>query len=310
MSNYLAIDGGTTNTRIAYIKDGMILDSLSISYGAGSNADGSHILERKIKQGVEKLLTSNHITEQDVDRILASGMITSEFGLCNLPHTTLPCDCKKLHNTMVEIALPEISKIPFIFVRGIKNIEPDLAYCDMMRGEETELYGIRSMGVDAELYVLPGTHSKVISVEQGEIRAFSTMFSGEMIAALSRHTILKSVIDLKNAKTDEEFLFKGYTYAKEHGINQALFKVRIMNTILGGTPDQCYSFFLGCVLAGDINTILRTGAKRIAVGGKASLREPICMILKHVSDKEIICVEDEIVKKSVFHGLMSIYEYK
>ncbi len=58
---------------------------------------------------------------------------------------------------------------------------------DVMRGEETEIFGIADTG--AALVVLPGSHSKWARVEGGRVVAFRTFVSGELFAALRDHTI-------------------------------------------------------------------------------------------------------------------------
>ena len=56
-----------------------------------------------------------------MERILASGMITSEFGLCLLEHLIAPCGMGELAASMHEVVLEDISKIPFVFARGVKT---------------------------------------------------------------------------------------------------------------------------------------------------------------------------------------------
>ena len=69
-------------------------------------------------------------------------MITSEFGLYNLPHITVPAGIKELYDAMKEVTIPEISEIPFVFIPGVKVTGEGLHKTDMMRGEETELVGL------------------------------------------------------------------------------------------------------------------------------------------------------------------------
>ena len=142
MKIYITIDGGTTNTRVNIVKDRQIIDTRKIARGAKAGIDDKNGLKVALKDAIRDLLDSNSIQEKEVIRILASGMITSEFGLYELPHLTAPAGIKELHDSMAEVSFPEISPIPFVFVRGIKVNSDNLCDFDMMRGEETELVGI------------------------------------------------------------------------------------------------------------------------------------------------------------------------
>lgn len=308
MTNYITVDGGTTNTRLTLVSDGRCVDTVRYNVGARANADDSTLLKNAVKEGIFTLLNRNNLTEKDITRVLASGMITSEFGLCKLGHIVAPAGIKELHDTMHETLFPDISGIPFVFIRGVRTTVDLLENTDMMRGEETELFGLYDTlnGV----YILPGSHSKIIEVdENGKITGFKTELTGEMIAALSQNTVLKSTVDLSVEKYSEEYLLKGYRYCNEHGINEALFKVRVLGNLLGADKVQTYSFFMGVVLSAEINTVLKMGPKRVTVGGKKQIKEATVTLLKSTIDAEIISVPDSAVDCSSALGAVRIFEF-
>ena len=93
-----------------------------------------------------------------------------------------------------------------VIVPGVKTEGETIADADMMRGEETELIGLMEHLESAAVYVLPGSHSKLIHVDgAGRIVDFTTMLTGEMIAALSQNTILKDAIYLAGTRLDESW---------------------------------------------------------------------------------------------------------
>ncbi len=59
-----------------------------------------------------------------------------------------------------------------------------------MRGEETEIVGLLDLGLEDELIVMPGTHSKWVRVEGGRIASFETVMTGDVFSALREATIL------------------------------------------------------------------------------------------------------------------------
>ena len=90
MTRYITLDGGTTNTRLSLVADGEILQTVKIAMGARACIDNAPALRSAIKEAISGLLSAHALRECDVVRILASGMITCEFGLCHLPHIEWP----------------------------------------------------------------------------------------------------------------------------------------------------------------------------------------------------------------------------
>lgn len=136
------------------------------------------------------------------------------------------------------------------------------------------------------MYILPGSHSKIIRAdEQGRIASFFSSLTGEMIAALSQQTILKDVVDLSVDRLDRDYLMRGYRCCEVHGMNFALFKVRMSKTQFGRTKEQIYSYFMGIVLHDEIEEVLRCDVDKILIGGRKQIKEAMQIILQEVSDK-------------------------
>ena len=310
MAIYITIDGGTTNTRISLVKDCNVVQTLKFSVGARAGIGDNQLLKETVKAGISEILAENHLKESEIEKVLASGMITSEYGLVNLPHLFTPAGIKELAEGAFETTIPEITEIPFVFMRGVKTESDSLAETDMMRGEETELVGILQEKDGECVYILPGSHSKIITTDKnGKIISFTTMLTGEMTAALSENTILKGSLKLCD-KFDEEYLLKGYEYCKEKGINEALFKVRILKNIFSASDEQVYSFFMGVILCGEISTVAEIKPSKIVIGGKKQLKEATRILLVNNLDCEIECVSDEKVDVSSSMGMIKIYEHK
>ena len=309
MRRYITIDGGTTNTRLYLVEDGKVTDSVSLGTGS-KNAESKAILTKRVREGIGQILTAHGLAETDICCILASGMITSEFGLCTLAHTVLPAGIAELREAAAEVTLPEISSVPFFFIGGVKSVGDRLEDCDLMRGEETELVGILTPEDGACVYVLPGSHSKLIRVDgHGRICDFKTMLTGEMIAALSAHTILASSVNIAEGELFCPALFEGYRYAEAHGVNEALFKTRVLTNVFMKDAAYTYSFFLGAVLQGEIRAILAMPEERIVIGGRKQLRRAMAHLLSAVSDKRITEPDDDTVDSSTARGAVRIFEY-
>lgn len=309
MSIYITIDGGTTNTRITLVRDKVQIDSIKLRIGARKSIENKAILVSEIKQAIESLLEKNALSASDVTCILASGMITSEFGLCHLEHIPAPAGIRELHDGIKKVRLPEITEIPFAFIRGVRLFSEEFDNLDVMRGEETELMGILNADLGDCIYILPGSHSKIIKVDaDGRITDFSTMMTGEMISALSQGTILKDAVDLELSEINRDYLLTGYDYSVKNGINKALFKVRILKSFCGCDKDEVYSFFLGTVLSGEIKEIIESTAKTVVLGGRVQIKNAMAEILGKRDNKRVILLDEKTVDASTYLGAIRIYE--
>ncbi len=307
MANYITIDSGTTNTRVNLVAGGRIADTRKFNVGAKKGMENGQLLRGALRSGIADILQANQMKEEQLECILASGMITSEFGLVNLPHICAPAGAKELHASLYRCSLQEISNLPFIFVRGIKTAGDSLENTDMMRGEETELLGCFE---GAGTYILPGSHSKIIEVdEQGRVVRFKTMLTGEMISALSQNTILKDAVELQDFAVDEKYLLMGYEYAREHGLNEALFKVRILKNLFGKSPEQIYNFYMGVVLCDEIGQILAGEPVKIVIGGKKQIKAFMASLLTKLTEAEVVLVSDERAEYATAYGMIRVYEF-
>ncbi len=307
MPMYITVDSGTTNTRVSLVNDGVIIDTLKFKPTASDTKSRKEILALRLRDGIKELLERNKKSNQDISRIIACGMITSEIGLIKLDHIDSPCGINELSANLFETVINDICAIPFVFIRGVKCKSGD--YIDVMRGEETEIYGICEKPEKNSMYVLPGSHSKLVYIDdESRISSFSTELTGEMIGAIAGNTILKNSISLEQSALDAGYLQKGYLYSSENGMNSALFKVRMLKSFNNCTDAEAFSFFIGSVLAPEINNIINSSANKVIVGGKNELKLPTIMLLKNNSDKLVETVPEKNAELATAYGCVRIYE--
>lgn len=306
MGDYIIIDGGTTNTRVCFVSGGKIAFRVRKNVGAAS---GAAALTAAVGEAIEELREKSGKKSDSAKAIIASGMITSGNGLYELSHISAPCGIKELHDGMKKVFLREISSLPFFFIPGIKKSGKTAEDADMMRGEESELFGLCDKTETSCAYVLPGSHSKcILTDEKGKVCDFRTFLTGEMISSLMKGTILKDSISFCGA--DFKYLEKGFLHCKEYGLCETLFKVRVLDTLGKKSQSECFGYFLGAVLCGEIERILSFAVKKIVVGGKSELREPEAYLLRKFS-KDMIVEEasDEICENAAEIGALRIFEY-
>ena len=114
--------------------------------------------------------------------VIASGMVGSRHGWREAPYVPMPAGPRDVasHLTAVEAGGRRVALAPGLSFTGE-------AGGDVMRGEETEIFGVADLG--ARLIVLPGSHSKWASVEGDRVVGFTTFVTGELFAALRDHTV-------------------------------------------------------------------------------------------------------------------------
>lgn len=308
MKYYIAIDGGTTNTRVHLVCDEKVLASEKISIGAKDCIDGSEPLKQAITEKIENICLQNNLKKEEIQAVIASGMITCEYGLFTLPHIPAPAGLSELHRGMARVE-KILGELDCYFIPGVKMLGSDALSTDMMRGEEAEIMGIYTPDLSGAAFILPGSHSKHIYLEEGRISSFKTTLTGEMISALAGGTILKGTVRLDFKEFDTSALLSGYDAAEKLGLNDALFKVRIMKNLFKSSDLECYSFFLGAVMEAEVRSLKNSKAKMAVIGGKGQLRESFAAILRNRTSTEVITLPDEVTEQASAVGAVRIFEY-
>jgi len=302
---FIAMDMGTSNTRLWLCEEDNIIHFIKASIGAGiTKSKGKAFLFAEIKKLIEGLMRDANISADAVECIMVAGMAGSELGLIEVPRISLPIVAFTLAQHLQTHILPEISPIPFIFVPGIKKCN-DSNIQDVIRGEETETAGIiHALSlVENCVLVLPGTHNKVLSLSKdGTITDFYTTMSGELLNTVIDHSILAGTVGHEFIP-NEGYVLRGATYAKENGISAALFQIRVM-WLNGVSSDRLSSFLYGCVLGQDIERILLTAkGNRIFVGGNKALKQIYTILLSSNAHP----ISDDLSASSTRIGLCMTY---
>lgn len=172
----IAIDWGTTSAR-AYAVDasGGICGTRSAPLGVQQLGSAG------FAQALSELLGEWHAL--DVPRF-AAGMIGSRQGWVEAPYLACPAAFDALASNLVWSPARELAIVPGLISRDGVGVP------DVMRGEETQLAGALADVDDAQLAVLPGTHSKWAQIEHGRVIAFQTHMTGELYAVLLANSIL------------------------------------------------------------------------------------------------------------------------
>lgn len=119
--------------------------------------------------------------------VLICGMAGARGGWREASYLSAPVDLSHLAPNLF-VFRHESSDIRI--VPGVRLLKQR---ADVMRGEETQLFGLLQSGAHTRV-CLPGTHCKWASLAQGRLEDFSTFMTGEIFEVLSKHSILSQTL--------------------------------------------------------------------------------------------------------------------
>jgi len=179
-SRLLALDWGTSSLR-AYLlgPGGVVLQSRSEPWGIMFTPGGD--FSATLASIVEAWQLPPSLPA------IACGMVGSAQGWREVPYRLCPAGAAELAGGVVNVQRQDGGRLHIV-----PGLRLDTQPPDVMRGEETAIIGTIAETSDRAdaLFVLPGTHSKWVRVQDKRITAFETYMTGEMFAALRDHTIL------------------------------------------------------------------------------------------------------------------------
>jgi 2-dehydro-3-deoxygalactonokinase len=184
--------------------------------------------------------------------IIASGMIGSRQGWFEAPYVSCPAGLAELADNLSSIITSRGKKIwfvPGVMRRAVDNTP------DVMRGEETQIFGSVQNNSDRCSFILPGTHSKWALVEKGRIVWFTTFITGEIFGVLCNHSILGKLME-EDQHDDAAFL-KGLECADRamtarQGILNKLFSVRSLGLFGELRPTGLKSYLSGMLIGAEV----------------------------------------------------------
>ncbi|NVD96853.1 2-dehydro-3-deoxygalactonokinase [Massilia sp. BJB1822] len=294
----LTIDTGTTNTRITLWRDGKAVSVAATQVGVRDTAiTGSRSkLDEAVRDTIAAALEKGQATPDEVDLVLASGMITSNVGLHEIPHVLAPAGIADLAQGMECELLPHIFSKPIWFVPGVRNDVENIGLhnceeMDMMRGEEVEVMGLieRLSLRGPAMLIMPGSHSKFVCIdESNQITGCVTTLSGELLHIITHNTILADSLDRDFAtEINPEMLLAGAELAKRIGLGRACFNVRTLDQFTIYQRNDRANFLLGAVLGADLLTLKNSNAIRmrpgidVIIAGKPILKQALALLVQN-----------------------------
>src|SRR5580692_2095267 len=243
----IAIDWGSSSFRAYLISpDGEILDEVASGDGIGSVAAGAYpaTLKRLIGRWLEvypSLL------------VVASGMVGSRHGWREAAYVKCPAGPNEVAAQLTPV---EAEGRRIHLAAGLSYVD-EAAQPDVMRGEETEIFGVADAG--ARLIVLPGSHSKWAKVDGDRVVAFKTFVTGELFAALRDHTVAGAFARAASPKSPGEAFALGVRRGAaaascegKSGLLGLLFGARALPLMRALLDDDAGEYLSGLLIGAEI----------------------------------------------------------
>ena len=261
----VAVDWGSSSLRAVQMDaQGQILQTRRSDQGVLQVPAGQ--FERVFEETLGDWLT-------DPDSLcLISGMAGSRQGWQEAPYCPCPAGFADLIPRLLWLR-PRLALVPGLHGRhAARGAAVAAGQDDVMRGEEVQIFGALALAgqQQAEL-ILPGTHSKWVSVRDGQVQSFHTFMTGEFYALLSQHSILARSLEPAADLDEPVFLAAVALAQKGPGLLAHAFGVRTSALFERLRPEQLASHLSGLLIGEELRAIAAQGEHPLLVVGNAAL---------------------------------------
>ena len=228
---FVAIDWGTSSFRAWLIEHDQISDQIDTDQGVKNFTEGAH------SKYLSEVLTK---WSGQFNFIIAIGMVGSSIGMHETKFSAIPIDISGVFESLIKVPgfKPDLYIVPGVSKAG-----------DVMRGEESQSL---ATGMINGLVVLPGTHSKWVKIENGEIADFRTYLTGELFELLRNHSTLSKATE-SSAKLAASKEFYAGLDAQVSDLTHELFTIRA-NWLQGKSQEASREYLSGLLIGAEIKS--------------------------------------------------------
>ena len=176
--------------------------------------------------------------------VILSGMVGSRQGWKEAPYVRVPATFEDVAAGVMRV---EASGFDARIVPGLLGAD-ESGVPEVMRGEETEIFGCENTPRDGGCLCLPGTHTKWVRMEGARITSFTTSMTGDLFAAIREGTILR--VCARSEVADDDAFLRGVARSRQAGnLAHHLFGVRTL-VLTGEMRESSASSYLSGLLIG------------------------------------------------------------
>ena len=272
----IGVDWGTTALRGALLAaDGTVLAEHAAPRGLLSITPGTWPAAFEAEFGAWRA------AHPDIPCLMA-GMVGSRQGWAEAPYCPCPAGLDDLADRLLWLQPGRLAIVPGLSVEHAAEHATTHATAqdaaqggppDVMRGEETQVFGaLQSLGLADATLVLPGTHSKWVTVQAGRITGFATHMTGECYALLRQHSILARTLPADDSDWQPEAFDRGVVQAaRPGGLLHHLFGVRTLALFERQSPAEGASYLSGLLIGEELRAAAPAAGGQVVVVGSAAL---------------------------------------
>ncbi|MDP1741656.1 MAG: 2-dehydro-3-deoxygalactonokinase [Polaromonas sp.] len=254
----LAVDWGTSSLRGAWLDpQGQVIEERAFARGILTVSPGGFA-------AVFDTCFGDWLRDKNTLCLIA-GMAGSKQGWQEAPYCACPAGFDEVASHLAWVQAGRMAIVPGLCCENA-------GVPDVMRGEETQVLGaLQLLDIQDALLVLPGTHSKWVTVQAGKIRSFSTFMTGEFYALLRQHSILARTLPQNDGDLDQDAFDQGVGLALQGGsLLQTAFSVRTLSLFERMTGPALASYLSGLVIGEETRSqSVAPGTRVVLIGSDA-----------------------------------------
>ena len=269
--DWIAVDWGTTRLRVWSMRGAEVLDHRASDKGMGG------LTPEGFEPALLELI-ADWLPHTGSMPIIACGMVGARTGWAEAEYRAIPCtplDPARATRPPVRDPRLDIRILP-----GLSQAMPP----DVLRGEETQIAGFlaQNPGFSGSL-CLPGTHSKWVRLQEGQVMQFTTYMTGELFALISGQSVLR--LSLGGATPDAEAVLGAGTeaMADPHLASSGLFALRAAALLQGLSPEQAAGRLSGILIGNELaaaRAFWQAGPV-VLIGAPALAQHYLALLLAH-----------------------------
>lgn len=293
MSQWIAVDWGTTNFRAFLMQDKQCIGLRA--EGLGLLQVEPHRYEQTLYQQLEEWLQAGPLP------IVMAGMVGSQQGWKEAPYVMAPCSLSDLAGQAISLTTQWSS--PVWIIPGVSCQSP-YHQPDVMRGEEVQLAGLMALNPEEEcLVILPGTHSKHVTLSQQSIINYATYMTGELYSLLFDRSILGKA--LPEQHNSQEAFLSGVDMAQNGTpLSHLIFSARTRR-LNKEIPETHIADYLSGLMIGAEMATLSGSTLPLWCVGSPKLTQRYAQAAEHSGLKLTIADGDS----CFIHGITSLFQH-
>jgi len=261
---FISCDWGTTSFRLRLIDSASqkVLTEVKSNQGIADIYAAWKELERDESERISfyQSILKNQLKElqqQVNDRlhglpIIISGMASSNIGMIELPYKTLPFSIDGSNLEIKNVKATEAFPHAMMIISGARTNH------DVMRGEEVQLMGCDFLSSEERIYILPGTHSKHVTIKDQKVIDFMTYMTGEFFHLLSHHSILSRSVheEIRSFSGSRLKAFEdGVEQSAQHNILRNAFLVRTNQLFDRYSKEENHHYLSGLLIGTELKEL-------------------------------------------------------